>query len=143
MRQVMNIPGQKWNGSITPDAGYEYALVYMYSEMLLLPFSKWKDIDIEECLEARLFGPKGELHLFRQGDELFASEIRDIGKEIDEAVPANAEIHAYDAIDRIYAIRENCRTHVSGRSEVIVREYISYDGDGQAITARTRLADLR
>ncbi len=143
MKQVVNVPGQKWNGFIDPDAGYEYALVYMYSEMCLLPIYKWKNVDIEECLEARLFGPQGELHLFRQGDELIASAISEVGKEDIEKVPANAEICVYDAIDRIYLIRKSCRAQVSGRSKVIVREYISYDGDGQALTARTRLVDLR
>lgn len=143
MRQVINVPAQKWDGSIAPDAGYEYALVYMYSEMCLLPFSKWQDIDPEECLEARLFSPAGELHLFREGDVILVSEIREPGGKNDGDIPAGAETCTFDVIDRIYPIRKNCRALVPGRSRVIVREYISYDGDGQAYTARTRLVDLR
>ena len=138
---------QKWDGQISPDAGYEYALVYMASELKLIPFEKWESIDREECLETRFFGEKGELHLFREGDEFLAAAVQDLtdaedASAQDPAAEADSNVQVYATIDRVHSIRKNCRREVPGRTGIVVREYIGYDADGQAYTVRTRLTGL-
>lgn len=123
----------KWDGKFDKNAGYEYALVYMISELRLIPIGKWTEVDIKECLEARIFGESGELHLFREDDEILASEVRD---------HSDGEGKEYATIDRIHSIRSNCRSEISDRGGIIIREYIDYDTDGQAFVALTRLAGL-
>ena len=124
---------QKWDGKFDENAGYEYALVYMISELRLIPIGKWTEVDRKECLEARIFGESGELHLFREDDEIMACEVRD---------HSDGKGKEYAVIDRIHSIRSNCSREVSGCSGIIIREYIDYDTDGQAYVALTRLAGL-
>lgn len=137
---------KKWDGVIDPEAGYEYALVYMISELRLIPVDQLPSVDLSECMEARIFGPDAELHLFREEDEMMAVAIRDLGEGelCDEKCGKKTDsvVHTYATIDRTHLIRKNCRKEIPGRSELIIREYIAYDGDGQAYTVRTRLAGL-
>ena len=147
---------KKWDGSIDPNSGYQYALVYMISELRLIPFSRWSSVDLDECMEARAFGKHSELHLFREDDEWKAVSIRDI----QNTVNGKPQIPAFDpnpaspnepfiveskfaTIDRVHPIRQNCKKEVPDCTEMIIREYISYDEDGQAVTARTRLVGLQ
>lgn len=144
----------KWDGSIDPNAGFLFALVYMISEIKLIPIKKWPLIPLDECLEARLFGEKGELHLFREEDTLFSTSVEDLpdapdcneqGKEdidLPDTFPANICIKDCAFIDRMYKIRTNCLKEVPGFSGIVIREYIGYDGDGQAYTMQTRPAGL-
>lgn len=149
---------QKWDGQISREAGYEYALVYMASELRLIPCEKWESLDPEECLEARFFGKKGELHIFREEDAFLSAAVQDLscGDEMtscspedekgtassDPAAGRKPDVQVYATIDRVHSIRKNCRGEVPGCTGIIVREYIGYDADGQAYTARTRLAGL-
>ena len=107
----------------------EYALLYMMSELV---FCRGKDINLQEinfdeCLEARFFGPEKEVHLFRNDDRWTAVVTED--KE------------DLDHIDRKYRLSKNHQNTGIGR-ELIVREYIGYDEDGQAYIEKTRLAGI-
>ena len=149
---------QKWDGQISREAVYEYALVYMASELRLIPCEKWESIDLEECLEVRFFCEKGELHIFREEDAFLSAAVQDLsgGDEMtshshedekstaasDSAAGRDSDVQVYATIDRVHSIRKNCRGEVPGCTGIIVREYIGYDADGQAYTVRTRLAGL-
>ena len=139
---------KKWDGVIDSNKGYKYALVYMISEILLIPLDLWKTVDLGECLEARIFGLEGELHLFREDDEMMAVTVRDLADEIETSeIEADtvvgddpcadeyserqtADIRIFATIDRLHEIRENCKKELpegSKVSKIIIREYISYD----------------
>lgn len=154
---------KKWDGVIDSNKGYKYALVYMISEILLIPLDLWKTVDLGECLEARIFGLEGELHLFREDDELMAVIVRDLPEknienqkaenapstiesihaEIDNIEKMDTDIRRFAYIDRAREIRSNCMMKEQKYNRLIIREYIAYDGDGQAYTALTRLVGLQ
>ena len=156
---------RKWDGKIDLYAGYEYVIAYMISELRLIPFSEWETVErkLDECMEARIFGRNGELHLFREDDEMMAVTVRDLPDEIETSeIEADtvvgddpcadeyserqtADIRIFATIDRLHEIRDNCKNELpegSKVSKIIIREYISYDGDGQAYTSLTRLVGL-
>ena len=107
----------------------EYVLLYMMSEMI---FCKGTEINLEqvdfgECLEARFFGPHKEIHLYRtEGGwkAVLTEEVTDL-----------------DHIDRKYRLSKKHQNAGLG-SELVVREYIGYDDDGQAYIVKTRLAGV-
>ena len=163
MSRISIIRRKKWDGVIGDNDCYEYALVYMISEIRLIPFGLWKTIDLEECLEARIFGAKGELHLFCEDDEMMAVTVRDLAENSmeniePEKVPYASEstfaeknatdntvtyIRSFAHIDRVHEIRKNCTMKEHKYNKLVIREYIAYDGDGQAYTALTRLVGLQ
>jgi hypothetical protein len=51
---------------------YDYALLYMMSELTLSKVAALGEIDWKECLEARFFSRTGELHVYRSHDMLKA-----------------------------------------------------------------------
>ena len=104
---------------------YTYALLYMISERVLTRTAELGNIDWDECLEARFFSEKEELHLFRDGQEMRAV----ICEETDTK----------DQTDREYELQ---KTFIPGMTRLIVREYFAYDEDGQVMVAKTRLAGL-
>lgn len=154
---------KEWDGNIRPDSGFQYALAYMMSEMRLIPFEKWEEIDLDECLEARIFGKDAELHIFREDDKWMAVSTQDLPDDNTDddsfgtseaalpgdqkggtAADSDSVIREFAFIDRAHPIRKNCRTEIpKGYNEIIIREYISYDEDGQARTAKTRLVEVQ
>ena len=106
---------------------YAYGLIYRISDMR---FDKCEHIDADyldsdEILEARLFSENGELHIFRQDDDLICKEFKETGDE--------------DYIERRYELEKKYKTL---GNNLIVREYVKYDDDGQAYIVLTRLAGI-
>ena len=147
---------KEWDGLENLDLGFRYVLAYLISELRLIPFEQWKTEDLDECLEARFFGETSELHVFREEDTWMAVVVKEIADtEIESALKqgdedsSENEVKSYAYIDRSYKLRGNCAKAFSDKAaasiagEVIVREYIDYDEDGQVVTVKTRLVDLR
>ena len=109
---------------------YKYALVYTYSDMVLAEINN-SDIDLEtaDLLEARLFSPTGEIHIFRDDDKLVCKEISDEGTN-------------YDSIIREYELSQSSRIKVSGK-KITVKHYLGQDSDGQAYIVLSRLAEIK
>ena len=105
---------------------YTYALLYMISERILARTADLGEIDWEECLEARFFSEKEELHLFQDGQEMRAVVCE--------------ETDSQDQADTEYELQ---KAFIPGMTRLIVREYFSYDEDGQVIVAKTRLVSIR
>ena len=55
----------------------------------------------------------------------------------------DTDIRRFAYIDRAREIRSNCMMKEQKYNRLIIREYIAYDGDGQAYTALTRLVGLQ
>lgn len=104
---------------------YEYALVYMISEVILAETVSLSEINWDECMEARFFSEKKELHFFRQEDQMKAIEVKDKDGR-DEIVKS------YDLANKFQKM---------GR-QVKVKQYIDYDKDGQANIVLTRLSGI-
>lgn len=107
-------------------ANYEYVLFYGYSD---IDFGKTSGIslDWDQCSEAYFFNKAGQIHVFRDNDMLKAVRMSE----------ENGDKHY---MDRTYDI--------TGRfgsvcNEIIVREYLSPDEDGQAVVTYTRLLSAR
>ena len=56
---------------------YEYALIYLISEIILTKTDCISEINWEECTEARFFSEEKELHFFRRDGQMQAVEVRD------------------------------------------------------------------
>ena len=56
---------------------YEYALIYLISEIILTKTDYISEINWEECTEARFFSEEKELHFFRRDGQMQAVEVRD------------------------------------------------------------------
>lgn len=152
-------PVQKWDCRLDKDAGFQYVLAYMISELRLIPFEQWEDGFLEECLEARFFGRDSELHVFQEDGEWMAVFTQDLSEDAMQGLPVDADqkpadddaktgrphatVMDFAFIDRVHPIRDNCKKNVPKRSELMIREYISYDEDGQAYTSKTRLVGLQ
>lgn len=116
---------------------YDYALIYYLSEVYLGKIKKDNSdikIDWDECIEARFFSEKGELHIFRD----------DESGEIKFVVIEDTNDSDYDTVIKKYAITPKFKFNDNGmKLDVIkVKEYISYDEDGQAYVVHTRLAGV-
>lgn len=102
---------------------YPYALLYYLSEVKLTECAKLVgEIDFSQLLEARFFGEQGELHIFRDEEQLRAVEVKETGKT--------------DYIEKKVILGKNFQE--AGRY-LRVRKYVDYDEDGQAFIALTRL----
>lgn len=105
---------------------YPYALLYYLSEVQLTKCAKLeKKIDFSQLLEGRFFGQQGELHIFRDEEQLRAVEVKEIGKT--------------DYIEQKVIFGKNFQK--AGRY-LMVRKYVDYDDDGQAVVALTRLRSI-
>ena len=104
---------------------YEYALIYLISEIILTKTDCISEINSEECTEARFFSEEKELHFFRRDGQMQAVEVRD-KDEKDEIVKT------YDLANKSQAAGKIIK----------VKQYIDYDKDGQANIALTRLTGI-
>ena len=110
---------------------YEYALLYMISELRLCRVGELGTVDWNQCMEARFFSKEAELHLFDLNGELHAVELSDGDEK--------------DWNDRSYELNPSVLKGSSARKNVrklTVREYFAYDEDGQMIVDAIRLASL-
>ncbi|MDE6435259.1 MAG: hypothetical protein K2L07_13635 [Lachnospiraceae bacterium] len=106
-------------------ASYDYALLYLISEIKLCRTEMLKTINWEECQEARFFSADKELHIFEGENGMDAVEISDTGSD-------SIVIKEYLLDNRFASI---------GNS-ILVQEYLEYDEDGQAYVANTRLKGI-
>lgn len=106
-------------------AEYEYALVYLLSEVILCKTENLKPFPVEECTEARFFSADRELHIFGTEDGMCAVEISDDGTE-------DIVVKKYDLTSGFSAVGD----------KLVVQEYLEYDIDGQAVVALTRLKGI-
>lgn len=105
---------------------YPFALLYYLSEVKLTECAKLAGkIDFSQLLEARFFGEQGELHIFRDEEQLRAVEVKEIGKT--------------DYIEKKEILGKNFQE--AGRY-LMIRKYVDYDDDGQAVIALTRLSSI-
>ena len=104
---------------------YDYALIYMISELVLCKVTASMNINWDECMEARFFSPDKELHIFQEEGLLNAVEIKEDG-ECDKI------IKKYDLANKFLSIGKR----------LVVYEYIDYDEDGQTFVSLTRLAGI-
>ena len=111
---------------------YEYALIYSLSKVY---FGKVKDsdnyieIDWDECIEARFFSEAAELNMYRDDED----------EEIKAVVIKDNKDACYDVVIKKYDIATKFK---NAGVKIKVKEYISYDEDGQAIVAHKRLAGV-
>ena len=105
---------------------YEYALIHMISEQIFCKITQLSEIDWEECLEARFFSEKGELHVFDADGEQKAVKVEDDGTEL--------------IFEKRYQLN-GAYAHLG--TQVVVQEYLNYDGDGQLIVELTRMKAVR
>ena len=61
---------------------YPYALLYMFSEVILLESLGLGEINWSECMEARFFGKDGELRFWRESGAMVAAEFSGQGESI-------------------------------------------------------------
>lgn len=108
---------------------YTYGLVYLFGEILLGITEEIKDrINWNECIEARFFSNDKELHLFDYNGEQRAILVKDV-EEADEE---------YEIIDKKCPLARQFQNY----EQYKIRQYISYDEDGQAFVELTRLVEL-
>mgnify|MGYP004496452399 FL=1 len=105
---------------------YQYALLYMISEVILNKTELLGEINWEECMEARFFSEDKELHFFDVDGKKQAVAVSDEDGN-DELVKE------YELAGKFRAIG----------SSVFVKEYIGYDEDGQANVVLTRLQGIK
>jgi hypothetical protein len=104
---------------------YEYALVYLMSERLLLPVSDLPKIQWDECVDARFFSDEGELHIFEEDGQLIAVQVSDEDKE-------NIVVQKYKLAKRFSQLGDT----------LLVQEYLEADEDGQMQVKLTRLKGI-
>lgn len=104
---------------------YDYALIYMMSELVFCNASQLSDINWEECMEARFFSRDKELHMYLEDGSLKAVEIV-------ESAGCDKLVKEYQLGNRFLGVGK----------KLIVHEYISYDEDGQAMVECTRLVGV-
>lgn len=104
---------------------YPYAILYCYSGVKLCETSEVSDKDLEECREARFFGPFGELHVLPEE-----------GRAIDVT-----ETGATAVLDKEYYLSK--KFGAGKWNQVKIRQYLEADEDGQMAIVLTRLMSLK
>lgn len=104
---------------------YEYALLYRLSEIVLCKMEQLEDFDLKECVEARFFSADKELHLFEVEEGMCAVEVTDDGV-------TDYILKKYKLAPKFAGVGE----------QLVVKEYLDYDADGQAVVALTRLCGV-
>lgn len=110
-------------------ADYQYALIYMMSEII---FCKTADLDAPdwgECLEARFFDENKELHIYEEDGKLRAVKI-------DGSVDSDCLTKKYKIRSCYFGQTEKERKYLC------VCEHLDYDEDGQAFVILTRLTGI-
>ncbi len=102
---------------------YPYALIYLYSDLILQETGKLDDIPWNECIEGRFFGTGNELRIWREGNGFKTVVYKGCGEHLDETYNLNKR---YEDLGKA----------------VIVRKFLDYDKDGQVYVKGTVLAGL-
>ena len=116
-----------WKEAIEKSNHFPHALIYMMSDLLLLSSDNMEssDINYEEVLEARFFGKNGEIHLFSSDESISSVEISDEESE--------------EVRDVWHPLEERFKS----KGQLLVRQYIAYDEDGQGYVVLTRCVALK
>ena len=104
---------------------YRYALLYYISETVLCMTEEIAEVNWNEILEAYFFDKKGQLHFFDDGTKLEAVRF----------VPNQAVY-----VEKSYVLMNK---HRGVGKYIDVREYLSFDEDGQCYVAYTALSGVR
>ena len=108
---------------------YEYLLAYTYEGILLGKMEEKKPLlNIEELMEARFFSENKELHIFEYLEEKKAVQMEEL---MDEG-------HEKDIMIKTYALSSK----FGKNGKIFVKEYLSYDDDGQVYVEQTCLAGM-
>lgn len=99
---------------------WAYIAYYSFLHLGVTP----KTVDWKQVLDARFFGPEGELRLFRQDDVLTAVWVDD--------TPHPGELDTI--IDKVVPLRS------SFGKKLHMKQHIVFDEDGQACIYTTRLS---
>lgn len=113
------------NAALENIAAYQYALVYQMSEILFCSTEKLSKIDLMECFEARFFDADKEIHIYETDGNWCAVKV--CGTEDDDCL-----IKRYELQERYFGVDKYLR----------VCEHLTYDVDGQAVVALTRLTGI-
>ena len=107
---------------------YQYALLYMISELIFRKTREIERIDWEECQEAYFFDETGQIHVFPK-EEGTLGAVR-----FTEPSKANIVEHRYPLANRF----------AEGKTPQLLktREYLEQDTDGQVVVAYTRLVSI-
>lgn len=111
---------------------FDYALIYMISEVILKRIDELEVMNWEECEEARFFSKNKEIHFFREDDTLQAVKVSDDANEDKE--------DKKDFMQKRYYLASKFRDL---GQYVLVKEYLKYDEDGQVQVAQTRLMGIK
>lgn len=105
---------------------YEYALLYMISEIHLCKTEELKDIDWEQCQEARFFSENKEMHCFIDEEGKFkAVSVIDTNKD--------------DIYVKSYRLAKSFQKY----GKILqIKEHLAYDEDGQMYVALTCLKGI-
>ena len=125
-------------------ACYDYGLIYMISEMFFKKTEEINEIKWDECVEARFFSEKSEMHIFNEDGVLVATQIiddiegtfDDSAKEKTVLSVGEGDIREAEIIDLEYETENRFKDY--GRT-FKVRKYMAPDEDGQMIVLNTRL----
>lgn len=112
-------------------SGYEYALLYMISELRFCRIEELGTVDWTQCMEARFFSDNAELHLFERSGSMIAVELSDGDEK--------------DWNDRSYELNLSVlkgSSSLKNARRITVREYFAEDEDGQMTIDAVRLAAL-
>ncbi len=105
---------------------YEYALLYMISEIYLCKTKELKEIDWEECQEARFFSDDKEMHYFMDEEGKFK-------------VVSVVDTDKNDIYVKSYKLAKRFQKY--GKT-LQVKEHLAYDEDGQMYVALTCLQGI-
>ena len=104
---------------------YEYALVYMMSEFIFDRVDKISGINWDECMEAYCFGENGQLHFYKEDDEMSVTEFEDT--------------EDLKVVERRYSMASAFKG--IGKN-IVIKEYLEADEDGQTYVAYKRLSGV-
>lgn len=109
--------------------GYKYGLVYENSEMLFGRTKELRDVDWEQLQEAFFFDRKSQVHIFRDGDNLKSVVVEDEAEDVYQL--------------RNYRLNQNDKRASAAGKELVVKEYLEQDEDGQVYIKCTRMIDVK
>lgn len=108
---------------------YDYALIYYFSEKYFGTVEALDQINWDECLEAYFFDEKGQMYVH-------AAETG----ELTAVIFQEKQNESYEYIDRKYELANMYKWSLG--SQVLIREYLAADKDGQTYVEYTRLVDI-
>lgn len=108
---------------------YEYALIYYYSDKYFGKVCNLVEINWAECLEAYFFNKKGQMYMYESESA-----------KMDAVVFEEEQGVTYNCVDRKYEVANIFKAGTG--KQIIIREYLNSDEDGQTFVEYTRLLDV-